>query len=50
MGGGNEAKPGDPGTLSGDATLGEDESGTHRAAPPTPAPGFEHEADKAKKK
>ena len=45
-----EAKPGDPGTLSGAATLGEDEAGMHRAAPPTPAPGFEHDADKAKKK
>lgn len=50
MGGGNEAKPGDPGTLSGAATLGEDAAGTHRSAPATPAPGFEHEADKAKKK
>jgi hypothetical protein len=45
-----EAKSGDPGTLSGAATLGEDEAGMHRAAPPTPAPGFEHDADKAKKK
>lgn len=49
-GGGNEAKPGDPGTLSGAATLGEDTAGSHRAAPPVSAPGFEHEADKAKKK
>jgi len=49
-GGGNEAKAGDPGTLSGAATLGEDASGTHRSAPPTPAPSFEHDADKAKKK
>jgi hypothetical protein len=49
-GGGNEAKAGDPGTLSGAATLGEDTTGTHRSAPPTPAPSFEHDADKAKKK
>ena len=49
-GGGNEAKPGDPGTLSGAATLGEDTTGTHRSAPATPAPSFEHEGDKAKKK
>jgi len=45
-----EAKAGDPGSLSGAATMGEDASGMHRAAPPTPAPGFEHDADKAKKK
>jgi hypothetical protein len=45
-----EAKPGDPGTLSGAATMGEDEAGMHRAAPPVSAPGFEHDADKAKKK
>jgi PRC-barrel domain protein len=49
-GGGNEAKAGDPGTLSGAATLGEDQTGTHRSAPATPAPSFEHDADKAKKK
>ena len=49
-GGGNEAKAGDPGTLSGAATMGEDATGTHRSAPATPAPGFEHDADKAKKK
>jgi PRC-barrel domain len=48
-GGGNEAKPGDPGTLSGATTLGEDATGTHRAAPPTPDPSFKHEGDKAKK-
>jgi len=45
-----EAKPGDPGSLSGAATMGEDASGMHRSAPATPAPGFEHDADKAKKK
>jgi hypothetical protein len=45
-----EAKAGDPGTLSGAATMGEDEAGMHRAAPPVSAPGFEHDADKAKKK
>jgi hypothetical protein len=45
-----EAKAGDPGSLSGGATMGEDQAGMHRAAPPTPAPSFEHDADKAKKK
>ena len=44
-----EAKPGDPGSLSGAATMGEDESGMHRSAPPTPAPSFKHEGDKGKK-
>ena len=48
-GGGNEAKPGDPGTLSGAATLGEDTAGSHRAAPPTSNPSFKHEGEKAKK-
>ena len=38
------------GSLSGAATMGEDATGTHRSAPATPAPGFEHDADKAKKK
>ena len=47
---GGDAKPGDPGTLSGAATLGEDTTGSHRSAPPVSAPGFEHDADKAKKK
>ena len=45
-----EAKPGDPGTLSGAATLGEDTTGSHRSAPPVSAPGFEHDADKGKGK
>jgi hypothetical protein len=49
-GGGNEAKAGDPGTLSGAATLGEDATGTHRSAPPTSNPSFKHEGDKAKSK
>jgi PRC-barrel domain protein len=49
-GGGNEAKAGDPGTLSGAATLGEDAAGTHRSAPPTSNPSFKHEGDKAKSK
>ena len=44
-----EAKPGDPGSLSGAATMGEDASGMHRSAPATPAPGFKHEGEKAKK-
>ncbi len=44
-----EAKPGDPGSLSGAATMGEDATGTHRSAPATPAPSFKHEGDKAKK-
>jgi sporulation protein YlmC with PRC-barrel domain len=47
--GGHEKPAGDPGTLSGAATLGEDTVGSHRAAPPTPAPGFENEAQKGKK-
>ena len=45
-----EAKPGDPGSLSGAATMGEDATGMHRSAPPTPSPSFEHDADKPKKK
>jgi hypothetical protein len=44
-----EAKPGDPGSLSGAATMGEDATGMHRSAPPTPAPSFKHEGDKGKK-
>lgn len=48
-GGGSEAKPGDPGSLSGAATMGEDATGTHRSAPATPAPSFKHEGEKAKK-
>ena len=44
-----EAKAGDPGSLSGAATMGEDEAGMHRSAPPTPAPSFKHEGDKPKK-
>jgi sporulation protein YlmC with PRC-barrel domain len=47
--GGHERPAGDPGSLSGAATLGEDTVGSHRAAPPTPAPGFENEAQKGKK-
>jgi sporulation protein YlmC with PRC-barrel domain len=47
--GGSGSASGDPGTLSGAATLGEDKTGSHRAAPPTPAPGFEHDASKGKK-
>src|SRR5262245_60037197 len=48
-GGGNESKPGDPGSLSGAATMGEDATGTHRSAPPTPNPSFKHEGEKGKK-
>jgi len=48
-GGGNEAKAGDPGSLSGATTMGEDATGTHRSAPATPAPSFKHEGEKAKK-
>jgi hypothetical protein len=44
-----EAKPGDPGSLSGAATMGEDAAGMHRSAPPTPAPSFKHEGEKGKK-
>lgn len=49
-GGGHERASGDPGTLSGASTLGEDQVGSHRTAPPTPAPGFENDAQKGKKK
>jgi hypothetical protein len=48
--GGHERPAGDPGSLSGAATMGEDQVGSHRAAPPTPAPQFENEAQKGKKK
>ena len=44
-----EAKPGDPGSLSGAATMGEDEAGMHRSAPATPSPSFKHEGEKGKK-
>lgn len=37
---------GDPGSLSGAATMGEDQAGATRSAPPTPAPGFKHEGEK----
>jgi len=39
---------GDPGSLSGAATMGEDQAGATRSAPPTPAPGFKHEGEKKK--
>jgi hypothetical protein len=48
-GGGHERPSGDPGSLSGAATLGEEQVGSHRAAPPTPAPQFENEAQKGQK-
>jgi len=48
-GGGNEAKAGDPGSLSGATTHGEEATGTHRSAPATPNPSFKHEGEKAKK-
>jgi PRC-barrel domain len=48
-GGGNERPSGDPGSLSGAATMGEDKVGSHRSAPPTPAPQFENDAQKGKK-
>jgi PRC-barrel domain protein len=41
--------PGDPGSLSGAATMGEDQVGATRTPPPTPAPGFKHDAEKGKK-
>jgi len=44
-----EAKAGDPGSLSSVDTMGEDEAGMHRSAPPTPSPSFKHEGDKGKK-
>ncbi|HET9605758.1 MAG TPA: PRC-barrel domain-containing protein [Nitrospira sp.] len=43
------SKAGDPGSLSGAATMGEDQVGATRSAPATPAPGFKHEGEKAKK-
>lgn len=39
---------GDPGSLSGAATMGEDQSGATRTPPATPAPGFKHEGEKNK--
>ena len=48
-GGGNERPSGDPGSLSGAATMGEDKVGSTRSAPPTPAPQFENDAQKGKK-
>ncbi len=47
--GGHERPSGDPGSLSGASTLGEEQVGSHRAAPPTPAPQFENDAQKGKK-
>ena len=37
---------GDPGSLSGAATMGEDQVGATRTPPQTPAPGFKHEGEK----
>jgi len=39
---------GDPGSLSGAATMGEDQAGATPSAPQTPAPGFKHEGEKKK--
>jgi sporulation protein YlmC with PRC-barrel domain len=39
---------GDPGSLSGASTMGEDQVGATRTPPPTPAPGFKHEGEKKK--
>jgi PRC-barrel domain len=47
--GGHERPSGDPGSLSGAATHGEEQVGSHRAAPPTPAPQLENDAQKGKK-
>jgi hypothetical protein len=47
--GGHERPSGDPGSLSGASTHGEEQVGSHRAAPPTPAPQFENDAQKGKK-
>jgi hypothetical protein len=47
--GGHERPSGDPGSLSGAATHGEEQVGSHRTAPPVSAPGFENEAAKGKK-
>lgn len=48
-GGGHERASGDPGTTSGATTHGEENVGSHRAAPAPSAPGFENEAAKGKK-
>ena len=48
-GGGHERGSGEPGTLSGATTHGEEQVGSHRTAPAPSAPGFENEAGKAKK-
>ena len=42
--------PGEPQTFSGASTLGEDEAASRPAVPAPTAPGFEHDADKSKKK
>jgi len=48
--GGGSVKPsGDPGHTSGATTHGEEQTGSHRAAPAPAAPGFENEAAKGKK-
>ncbi len=48
--GGHERASGEPGSLSGATTHGEEQVGSHRTAPPTGAPGFENEAQKGKNK
>ena len=43
-----QSTSGDPGSLSGASTMGEDQVGATRTPPPTPAPGFKHEGEKKK--
>lgn len=43
-----QSPSGDPGSLSGASTMGEDQVGATRTPPPTPAPGFKHEGEKKK--
>jgi hypothetical protein len=42
--------PGEPQNFSGASTMGEDQAGARPAVPAPSAPGFEHDADKSKKK
>ncbi|HKY73681.1 MAG TPA: PRC-barrel domain-containing protein [Nitrospira sp.] len=48
-GSGSTRPPGEPQNFSGASTLGEDQAGSRPATPPPSAPGFEHDAGKAKK-
>jgi sporulation protein YlmC with PRC-barrel domain len=48
-GSGSVRPPGEPQNFSGASTLGEDQAGSRPATPAPSAPGFEHDAGKAKK-